>query len=60
MSRRKPTRPARRDPVIVEIEPLFVLETAQALRGRGVPAVRIPDPGEQLPAEAVEVRRPSR
>lgn len=49
--------PRRRpDPVIVEIEPLFVIELARDLRGREVVVPRIPADGGHVPPVALIVR----
>jgi hypothetical protein len=48
-------RQRRSEPVVVEITPLFVLETARDLRGRGVLVPRIPESGEHVESVAVAV-----
>jgi hypothetical protein len=54
------TRRPRRDPVIVEIKPLFVYELQRDLAGKGVQMPRCPDraAGESLRPVAVEVCPP--
>lgn len=51
-TRRRP----RREPMIIEIEQLLVVELARDLHGRAVVVVRIPDEDEDVEPELVEVQ----